>query len=101
MKSTKTCVVTACCGSGRNTAIGWESGAGLIIIGTGLFVGWQDWQSRLRDADAARFTAAIAAAQSGADESAIRDLEVLAATGHGGYGLIARIEAAALQGSRR
>ena len=72
-------------------------GIGLIIAGTALFVGWQSWQTRLRDADAARFTAAIAAAQAGPSDGAIRDLQVLAASGHGGYKVIARIEAAALQ----
>lgn len=72
-------------------------GVGLIIIGTGLFVGWQSWQTRLRDADAARFTAAIALAQNGPSEGAIKDLQVLAASGHAGYQLISRIEAAALQ----
>lgn len=75
--------------------------AGLIVVGTGLFVGWQSWQTRLRDADAARFTAAIAAAQAGPSDAAIKDLQVLAASGHGGYQLIARIEAAALQAQNK
>ncbi len=71
-------------------------GIGLILLGTASFVFWQSWQTRIRDADAARFTSALSSAQAGPNDTAIRELQVLAASGHGGYQLISRIEAAAL-----
>ena len=71
-------------------------GIGLILLGTASYVAWQSWQTRVRDADAARFTAALSSAQAGPNDAAVRELQVLAASGHGGYQLISRIEAAAL-----
>ncbi len=72
-------------------------GCGLIIIATGLYVVWQNWQEKRVEADSAHFTAAVAAAQAGTSDIAVKQLQVLAATGRGGFGLIARVEAAALQ----
>lgn len=70
---------------------------GLIVLGTGVFVGWQDWQARIHAAEAARFESALDEAQAGMTTTAAQDLQVLAGEDHSGYGLIARVEAAVIE----
>jgi hypothetical protein len=73
------------------------AGCILLVAGTGVYVGWQDWRARGQAAEAARFASAVATIQAGTTDAAILNLQALAGADQNGYGLIARIEAAALK----
>lgn len=70
----------------------------LIVLGTAAGVGWQHWQERQYQARGAEYMQATTLLHAGATDPAIRALQTLSTqNGSSGYGLLARIQAAAVQ----
>jgi hypothetical protein len=69
----------------------------LIILGTAAGVGWQNWRQNQAEARGAEYLQATTLIQAGANDQAVRALQAIAAQTGSGYGLLARIDAAALE----
>ena len=68
----------------------------LIIVGTAAFVAWRGWQQRQAAEEGVRYGAAATLLRDGSTDEAIKAFEALGNDG-GGYGLLARLEAAELK----
>ncbi|HWK44346.1 MAG TPA: tetratricopeptide repeat protein [Stellaceae bacterium] len=68
----------------------------LIIVATAAVVAWRGWQQRQAAAAGVRYAAAATLLRDGAANPAIQAFEAMGADG-GGYGLLARLEAAELK----
>lgn len=66
---------------------------GLVLV-VAVVVGWREWQSRRNVASSATYSEAMLAAESGDSEKALGALDTL--RDKGGYGVLARLRAAAL-----
>jgi len=68
----------------------------LVVVAVGAFVGWREYQLRQRQAEGARYAAALSLARDGKDKEAVDALAAMAPKA-GGYGVLARFEQAALK----
>jgi len=69
----------------------------LVVIAVGAFVGWREYQLRQRQAEGARYAAALGLARQGKDQEAVAALTAMAPKAGGGYGVLARFEEGALK----
>jgi hypothetical protein len=70
----------------------------LLVIGTALYVFWQNYRQRQDEAAGNRYSQAVALMHGGADAKAFDAFKALSATtSQEGYGLLARIQVAAMQ----
>ena len=68
---------------------------GIVLVVAG-YQGWQGWQTKLRQQEAAQFSAAQALAMSGKTAEAAEALAKLAADSQTGYGVVAQLNRAQL-----
>jgi hypothetical protein len=69
----------------------------LLVIGTVLYVFWQNHRRHQDEADGNQYSQAVALMHSGANAKAFDAFKALSATTGQGYGLLARIQVAAMQ----
>ncbi|WP_191061770.1 tetratricopeptide repeat protein, partial [Geminicoccus harenae] len=79
---------------------GWVVGLLLfVVLGTAAYVGWQNWQAKVRQDESARLFAAITKLETGQTEAALADLEAVGAETSAGVAALARFQAAQAAGA--
>ena len=68
-----------------------------LVAATAVAAGWREYQSRQRQAEGVRYAAALDLAEHGKDKEAVDAFAAVAADAHGGRGVLARFEEAALK----
>lgn len=76
------------------------AGAGLIVLIVAGYQGWQTWQSKLRQEESAKFTAAQELIDEGKTADGIEALAKLGADGHTGFAIAARMRRAEILGQQ-
>lgn len=74
-------------------------GALAIVLGTAAGVGWREWQESARVAEAERYAEAVALLRRERPEQAAQAFEQLAGESDSGFGILARLRAAAAVGT--
>ena len=69
----------------------------LIVVATGGFVAWRDWDRKQAEAEAVRFQAAFELEAAGKDEQAAAAFALIARDGRAGYAALARLREASLK----
>ncbi|HSE78017.1 MAG TPA: tetratricopeptide repeat protein [Alphaproteobacteria bacterium] len=69
----------------------------LVVVATGAYVGWRDWDRKQAEAGAMRFQAANELEAAGKLDEAAAAYAVIASEGRAGYAALARLRAAALK----
>lgn len=73
------------------------AGAVAVVIGTGAYVGWRQYQDSRAAGESVRFSAGLDLADKGEFAQAADSFAALAKEGDGGHALLARLEAAGLR----
>lgn len=73
------------------------AGAVAVVIGTGAYVGWRQYQDNRAAAESVRFSAGLDLADKGQFAQGADTFAALAKEGSGGHALLARFEAAGLR----
>jgi hypothetical protein len=68
----------------------------LIVLATAVVAQWRKYQLHQREAEGARYIAALTLAQQGKDKDAVDALTAVAREAGGGHAILARLDAAAL-----
>ncbi|HWL71243.1 MAG TPA: tetratricopeptide repeat protein [Geminicoccus sp.] len=79
---------------------GWVAAlALLLVLGTAAYVGWQNWQAKVRQDESAKLYAALTKLETGQSEAALTDLEAVGAETSDGIAALARFQAAQAAGA--